>query len=372
MITIPGKIPIRIHPLFWMLIVAIGWINSMSLIGTAVWAAVIFVSILIHEYGHALTAMAFGQKARIDLIGMGGLTTRSGKHLKLWQEFLVVLNGPLAGISLYFLALFVKRAIETPSPLVSGALQIMIIVNLFWTLLNLLPIQPLDGGRLFSIILEKLFGLKGIKAALFLSMCLAGALGMLFFYSNDLFAGSIFMIFMFESYRGWRSSLVLAEHDRSESMQNDLKDAERDMRYGNIELAVHKLETLRNQLHKGVLYLAATQHLAKIRYDQHLYQVAYELLKPVEKKLDITGLETLQQAAYQLGLWNEALNAGTALYRLNPDGEVAFSNALCSSKIADNRAAKGWLQTSRREGLPDLEERIKRHPELENLDSEEI
>src|SRR5262249_255928 len=136
MITIPGKIPIRIHPLFWILIFVIGWLNSMSLIGTIIWAVVIFVSVLVHEYGHALTAMAFGQRANIDLIGMGGLTTRSGKTLKLWQEFLVVLNGPLAGISLYFIAFYIKRSLAASDHLglIHAILNVMIIVNLFWTI----------------------------------------------------------------------------------------------------------------------------------------------------------------------------------------------------------------------------------------------
>src|SRR5262249_30239367 len=101
MITIPGKIPIRIHPLFWLLAILIGWISSNTPIGTALWVLVILISVIVHEYGHALTAIAFGQRARIDLIVTGGLTQRSGPVLKLWKEFFVILNGPLAGLALY-------------------------------------------------------------------------------------------------------------------------------------------------------------------------------------------------------------------------------------------------------------------------------
>jgi stage IV sporulation protein FB len=355
MITIPGKIPIRIHPFFWMLIFAIGWLNSMTLQGTLIWAGVIFISVLVHEFGHALTALAFGQKANIDLIGMGGLTTRSGKTLKLWQEFLVVLNGPLAGICLYFLAFYLKRFTTVPVGITPFVLNVMIVVNLFWTLLNLLPIQPLDGGRLLSIIMEKLFGLKGVKITLFLSMCLAGILGLLFFYFNNMFGGSIFLIFMFESYRNWRSSLALTENDRNSELQEQLKEAERDINFGHTQTGVEKLQQLRSSVKTGILHLSATQHLAKVLMQQGKFQAAYELLKPLAKKLEVDGLSLLQTISYRLGRCQEALDVGVGLYRLQPTGEAAFINALCNAKLGDKRAALGWLQTTLREGLPNFQ-----------------
>lgn len=362
MITIPGKIPIRIHPFFWMLIFAIGWINSMSLIGMCIWACVIFVSVLVHEYGHALTALAFGQQANIDLIGMGGLTTRSGKQLKLWQEFVVVLNGPLAGISLYILAVFIKKTLAASEHLglIHAILNVMIIVNFFWTLLNLIPIQPLDGGRLLSIIMEKLFGLRGVKIALFLSMCLAGALGFFFFYFNNLFAGSIFLIFMFESYRNWKSSLVLTEQDRDTQYQALLKEAEGDLNLGHIQEAQDKLQKLRNAVPSGILYLAATQHLAAIYSRQGDFQAAYDLLKPLAKKLDADALGNLQGVTYRLGHWEEASDIGKGLYRVHPSAETAFINAICEAKLGNKKATFGWLQTSQREGLPNFRQLLKK------------
>ncbi len=102
MISIRGKIPIRIFPVFWVLAIAIGWINSYELMATfdamlisiAIWVVIIVISVLVHEYGHALTAIVFGQTARIDLMGMGGLTQREGKKLKLWKEFYHRLERP--------------------------------------------------------------------------------------------------------------------------------------------------------------------------------------------------------------------------------------------------------------------------------------
>src|SRR3546814_18959362 len=66
------------------------WLSSGTVGGTLVWTVIVFLSVLIHEYGHALTAVAFGQRARIELVALGGVTQRSGTKLNLWKEFIIV------------------------------------------------------------------------------------------------------------------------------------------------------------------------------------------------------------------------------------------------------------------------------------------
>ena len=161
MISIPGRIPILISPFFWFLIVMLGWLNSGSILGTAIWAAVILVSVLVHEYGHALTALLFGQEAEISLVGLGGLTKRLGPKLDRWKEFLIVLNGPMAGFALFFLSYFLLTVIPPQKTLLVYAFEVALNVNLFWTVLNLLPVFPLDGGHLLKIILESVLGIRG-------------------------------------------------------------------------------------------------------------------------------------------------------------------------------------------------------------------
>ena len=94
MIHIPGKIPITIRPFFFLTAGLIGFLNSRSLVGTLVWIFVIFISVLVHEFGHGLTARAFGLKPRIELVALGGLTYHQGDKLPFLKQFFIVLNGP--------------------------------------------------------------------------------------------------------------------------------------------------------------------------------------------------------------------------------------------------------------------------------------
>ncbi|MFQ5729259.1 MAG: M50 family metallopeptidase, partial [Waddliaceae bacterium] len=181
MLILSGKIPVKLNPLFLLLIVFIGWMNSQTIWGTVVWMGVIFSSVLVHEFGHALTAVAFGQRAQIELFGLGGVTHRRGPPLKLWKDFLVVLNGPLAGLLLFFIAFLFRLYLrEKPMNLFIYAIEVTFFVNLFWTLVNLLPIQPLDGGHLLRIFFEGVLGFRGIKLAYFISFLLAAAVSILF------------------------------------------------------------------------------------------------------------------------------------------------------------------------------------------------
>jgi Zn-dependent protease len=124
----------------------------------------LFSSILVHELGHALVArsMALGP-VDIRLHGFGGLTRFAVRPTNR-QGVVVSLAGPFAGLALGFLALAAQLWLPLPSVesvatgLPSGIppysaffwddlLGSLIWINLFWSVFNLLPIYPLDGGQ---------------------------------------------------------------------------------------------------------------------------------------------------------------------------------------------------------------------------------
>src|SRR5689334_3649770 len=104
MIRIPGRIPITIHGTFWILAALIGFLSSYSFFGTFIWVGIILISVLFHEFGHALTALAFKQNPRIELIAFGGVTYHDASKLSFWKQFLITFNGPLFGFLLFVIA----------------------------------------------------------------------------------------------------------------------------------------------------------------------------------------------------------------------------------------------------------------------------
>lgn len=356
MITIPGRIPIRIHPIFWFMILIIGWVNSFSITGTMIWAFVILFSVLIHEYGHALTALAFGQKAHIELVGLGGVTQRSGSKIKLWQEFIIVFNGPLAGFLLFVVAYFLYQRLgdNPPKNLWTYLVTITMYANFFWTIVNLLPVHPLDGGRLLSIILESFFGIRGIKISLFCSSILSVLIGLFFFSIGALLGGSLFLLLAFESYRAWRSSLAVSIQDRDDDLQQMLKQAEEVLRLGHDNEAQEQFAQIRAKAKEGVIYLTATEHMAAILSRQGQFTEAYKLLEPIQDYLSMDSLRLLHQLAYRDGKMQEAIRIGERSYQVYPSYDTALTMALSYASLGDVRPAVGWLRRAIDDGLPNL------------------
>lgn len=380
-----GRIPVRIYPMFWFLIFGIGFLYSYELPRPVpfvfLWAVVILISVLVHELGHALTASVFGQKTRIDLYGMGGMTHRQGKKLKLWQEFLIVLNGPLAGFALYFLAGNLRLATNyAEGSFVIAALNAFVIINLFWTLVNLIPVLPLDGGHLMRIIFEGIFGLRGVKISYFMSMLISGLIGLLFFNFGVMLAGALFMILAFESFRMWKSTLDLTSQDQDVALQLKLSLAEREMRLGNVNDALHHFEELRNDVkEKGVIYTTASEHIAEILSHQNKFKEAFEILYPLRNKIRPEMLHLLHQIAYRSGKWQEAIVLGNQSYQYTPSYDTAVINALCHAIVGDAVPAIGWLRCAIDEGLPNPKEildkrefdHIRDNPSFKALTTEE-
>src|SRR4051812_28679543 len=70
-----GSIPLRVQGWFVMTAVMLGGMNERDPAKLALWVAIVFVSVVVHELGHAMMGKAFGLVPRIDLHGMGGTTS---------------------------------------------------------------------------------------------------------------------------------------------------------------------------------------------------------------------------------------------------------------------------------------------------------
>ena len=213
-----GRIPITIFPTFWLFAALIGYLNSMSFVGTLIWVGIILVSVLFHEYGHALTAMVFGQNPRIELVALGGLTYHNGQKLPFWKQFFIVLDGPIFGFILVIIATILLQIPAFAQGMTGSIISLTRVVNLFWTIINLLPVMPLDGGQLLRVVLERIFGLKGFKYAIVTSMVIATGISLFFFLTQSFIVGALFFLLAFQSYDTFRRTRHLSETDRDDTL----------------------------------------------------------------------------------------------------------------------------------------------------------
>ncbi|MFZ0565844.1 MAG: M50 family metallopeptidase [Chlamydiales bacterium] len=360
MITIPGKIPITIHPLFWLVAFFIGWMWTFSLPAALLCLAVILISVLFHELGHALTAVLFGQRTRIELAVFGGFTYREGKKLKLWEEFIVVLNGPVAGFLLFLIAYLFYRHVTIESQTLAFTVQFTFIANLFWTVINLVPVLPLDGGHLLSIILESIFGFRGVKMAILIGLGIAIVISVFFFIIGMFLIGALFLILTFESFRSLRYYKIFSEQDRDSRLQQMMKTADANFQAGKTDQALQQLEEVRQETKKGILYTMATQEIAAIYRAQNRYQEAYELLIPLRKTLSGENLALFHFLAYMNGDFQSVTEVGNKCFQDNPSYDTALINALAYGGLSKVEPALGWLECAMREGLPSIHEALRR------------
>ena len=352
MITIPWPVTIRIQPIFWLLLGGLSWLNTGSLFPALLWAIVIFTSLVIHEYGHAFTARYFNQEASIELTGLGGVTTRRGPPLKRWQEFLIILNGPLAGFALAVLAYYAGKYIHPGYQSIWEYLTTLYLyVNVFWTFLNLMPVQPLDGGRLLGVVLEGMWGLKGERLSYLISALFSATMTLFFLWNQWLIAAALFILFGFESFRSWQALGQMSETDRDSGLQQRLIEGERLAKEGKHREAIILFQEVAGKTGKGILYQTAIADTARVLIEDEQYRNAYNLLKPLQKTLQGEGLSLLFLSAYKTSEWNSLLQIGSEVYHEEPTVEHALINACANARLGQVASAIGWLRNAIHSGL---------------------
>jgi len=134
------------------------------------WVGVVFVSVLVHELGHALAIKRHRIEPEISLHGMGGTTSwQGGSNLSRVDHILISLAGPFAGFGLAGLVLLLvkltPRFVAGLHPLAVFTLDCLLEVNILWGLINLLPVLPFDGGH----VLENALGPRRVRATAVIS-----------------------------------------------------------------------------------------------------------------------------------------------------------------------------------------------------------
>jgi Zn-dependent protease len=192
-----GGIPVRVEPAFFIIIAILGYNPYRpSVVGVVWWVAIAFVSILVHELGHAIAFRLYGLRPSITLHGLGGLTSGSGE-LSAARHIVVSLAGPLAalvllGLPSYLLAESGLITSVEGRDVVTAAVWI----NVGWSLLNLLPILPLDGGQVFAASVEIATKGRRTKVPEIVSIVVAAVLAVVAVSAGLIFGALIAVMFI--------------------------------------------------------------------------------------------------------------------------------------------------------------------------------
>ncbi|TVP82704.1 MAG: hypothetical protein EA353_00145 [Puniceicoccaceae bacterium] len=151
-------IPVSVQPWFWITMAFIGGglhaSNSQEIILVLVFIFAGFLSILIHELGHALAIRKYGLPTSITLQAFGGYASFPAGRLDRKQSFLVTAAGPAVQFAFGVLLIVLARNLAIPEGSLFGPfLTFLIWVSIAWAVLNCLPVYPMDGGQMLAAVL---------------------------------------------------------------------------------------------------------------------------------------------------------------------------------------------------------------------------
>ena len=240
--------PVRVAWGFWILAAVLGWgyvqwvdegysqgggNTPGAAVLLVVWAASLLVSILVHELGHSFMHRLYGMDSRIVLYHFGGLAIPGS--FTAWnaarrrfadrpkEQILISLAGPGAQLLLALLVWviataahidlgltrFIERFVQLPLPdrhMTDSAVlfvvtDALVTQSVFWALLNLLPILPLDGGNVLRELL-RVFGASDVwRTAALVSMITAGALAFYMFQHDQPGGGLMCLSFVASNFQ---------------------------------------------------------------------------------------------------------------------------------------------------------------------------
>jgi|SRR5690554_6826305 len=187
---------VYLEPVFLILIaifVFMGLNEASQLANQLMWAPVLFIGVLFHEFGHAVVTKRLGfGPSTIILQGLGGVAINESKLPRTpGKSVLISLAGPGASLLLAlisYVALIALRSAGGGPAVLMYFLQLNAMINVFWAGFNMLPINPMDGGQVVLHSLRKFFT---VRQALYYSavsslvvLALLGAVGLMMGYQS--------------------------------------------------------------------------------------------------------------------------------------------------------------------------------------------
>jgi stage IV sporulation protein FB len=338
--TLAG-IPVWVSPWYLLLL---AWIVLPSRGEGLIFAGCITLSLLAHELGHALVARHFKLRPQILLHGLGGVTGHE-RPKRDRDDALIVAAGPLAGLGLWLGSLAAFNFLPITSPILASVLYTLASVNLVWSVFNLLPLWPMDGGQLMRIGASKLWKpVRGERITHIISITvvvlIAVATQVQPFASMLPFSGGpytmiILAMMAFQNVQAIQAGPATPVRRDNPFARELLAKAEEAYKRGDDDDAARYCHQLKGEAHVPPQVMARAWAILGVTATRRgEYREALSYLHRAPDHDDV--VEAMAQCFYQLEMFDalEALVATRAFTKLPTETREAILNALSDAHAA--------------------------------------
>jgi stage IV sporulation protein FB len=336
------NIPVYIHPSFWIFLLFFSNIYRDPSAESVIWGVVLIFSLLVHEYGHALTALYFGAKPEITLEAFGGNARYNGFRITPKQRFLITLNGPLLESVLIALSYVLLKLDIFENPHIRYFLYVMMRLNILWCLLNLIPIAPLDGGHILRYLLERKFGEKGYKASIVIGLISVAVAAPYLFYRDLFFFGTLLLIFGVQNFQVLKQGSFSSSADNGFSSYVKGIEAIKNDDLENAKAILRKLLKSKD----AKIQSLASESLATAYVQENQDQKAYELLLKTDPQFLKEGKCLLCRLAFERTNYELVSKYSRDIYDIAPSFEIAVLNSKTFAYLNHPVLSGGWLETA--------------------------
>ncbi len=350
----------HIHPTFWIFLIFFTNIYRDLSIHSCILGGVLILSLLVHEYGHALTALYFGARPTITLEAFGGHAQYNAFGMTRKQQFLITLNGPLLESLLIVVSYGLLKCDLFENSYVRFFLYATMRLNILWCLLNLIPMAPLDGGHLLRYLLENRFGQKGYKASIIIGLlCAAIAVPYLFYQGLYFFAG-LLLVFGLQHLQIFKTAAPSSSG--SENPFNAYVKSQEAIKNNDLSRAKDILKRLIKSKDASIK-CSATESLAKLYALENQNDKSYELLLHADPRSLKEGKKLLCRLAYERKNYELVGKYSRDIYAIDPSFETALLNSQAFAQLNQPALSGAWLYTASQFGdhtLPLIADLIKK------------
>lgn len=342
-------IPITIAPTFFLLgFLFYQWnIGQASpILATVEIMAWVLIAVLVHELGHALVVRYFGLQPQILLYMIGGRASweqQVDHPLSNKQHILIALAGPLAGFLLGVLVWFYAGVLGGPMPGLAIAPDLLyryvIYFTIYWSILNLLPMYPLDGGQVLFYALNQHPRWNARMITSIITLALGGGLILLSIRAGEWWVSLLLGFIIMNNYR-------LLQSSRDQQLNEKVAVVTEAVKAGRLEEAIEGAKGVLAEAKSEPFRYWAVSLLARLYAQEENWPAAAALARShpeMEELLPEIKIMTLLNTEGT----EAALTFARKALALHPTLNLACVNIGLLAKEGRYEQIQEWLQMTR-------------------------